>query len=118
MTLVVGNTSMHFCLVSYFFVVSVYPDSGLELTLGPTRTPVHEKQTKARRFIPDFVLVRLSSYTFGAHYHIRNFCRSVGTRPWYTPDMRNILFALHYAGIPMMNSFMALYAELERCSFV
>ncbi|KAH3759931.1 synapsin II [Pelomyxa schiedti] len=78
-----------------------YSDSGIELRLGPSKTPLCEQQKNVRRFIPDFIIVR-------------NFCRSVGGRLGSKPDFRNTLMALYYAGIPMMNSFQALYAELER----
>eukprot|EP01105_Mastigella_eilhardi_P007691 TRINITY_DN1929_c0_g1_i3.p1 TRINITY_DN1929_c0_g1~~TRINITY_DN1929_c0_g1_i3.p1 ORF type:complete len:326 (+),score=83.47 TRINITY_DN1929_c0_g1_i3:67-1044(+) len=80
--------------------VRVYSDSGPEIQLQASRHPIADAQKKERRFIPDFVL-------------IRNFCRSVG-HIGYTPDFRNKLFALYVAGIPMMNSFHAHYAELER----
>jgi hypothetical protein len=82
--------------------VCSYSDSGVVVRLGPAKTPVDERQ-RATRGMPQPHLVL-----------VRNFARSVAGRLGRKPDFRNALYALAHAGVPCMNSFAALLAELER----
>ena len=77
-----------------------YPNSKPSVHLLPATDPINEKQARSRVIFPDLVIVRM-------------LCRGI-SRLGENPDFRNVLYGFMHAGIPMINSPMAVLAENER----
>ena len=83
-------------------LISYSDQKGVSLTLAPSSRPNSPIQKTFRYNVtPDLVLIRM-------------FSRYIGTRLGNTPDYRNILYGFYHSNTPMINSFEAAMAELEK----
>ena len=83
-------------------LISYSDQKGVSLTLAPSSRPNSPIQKTFRYNVtPDLVLIRM-------------FSRYIGTRLGNTPDYRNILYGFYHSNNPMINSFEAAMAELEK----